>query len=249
MNEFRQAIFALCFLSATSAFSQLRPELVPSGFDHYNAAEIRILKFEAIGGGISIYARETTDIIVRSDSPDCAADISTRTQTFIIRPRPMSSAGNDDQCRFSVWVPNQIDVEGSSKSGPMMVDSIAGRLRVDSVSGQLSAVGVRGPSLLKTESGSVSLMEVLSTNMTIETSSGSIIVESDTTPSRGLLSLKTVSGNIQLQFSEDANVRISASSSGRVMLMQQSKAKSNFHVSAVSRTGAIDSMPKVSRPL
>lgn len=119
-------------------------------------------------GGVEVQSWDRSDIEVHAriqahgqntqEARDNAGEIRIETDGGIIRATgPDMGRRNGWAVSFLILVPRRMDVEATTRNGPLSVKNVSGRMNLDVVNGPLALVGVGGDVTARAENGPLSV--------------------------------------------------------------------------------------------
>ena len=108
--------------------------------------------------GIEVHARIQAHGESMADARENAREIEIETEGGVIRASgPSLGRRNGWAVSFLILVPRRMDVEATTKNGPLSVKNVTGRMRLDVINGPLALYGVGGDVTARAENGPLSV--------------------------------------------------------------------------------------------
>lgn len=164
--------------------------------------EVRVVARKKVRASDAAEARELLDEIEvtveeRGSSVHIAAEIPRSNSWF---------GGTSASVSFEITMPQDAELDASSKNGSVEVRDLGARARLETQNGSITAKGVAGPLEAESNNGSIKAYDVQGA-VQAETTNGSIKAEIDGTDLGDDMRIKTTNGSIELRL--DASVAAS----------------------------------------
>jgi DUF4097 and DUF4098 domain-containing protein YvlB len=108
--------------------------------------------------GIEVHARIQAHGRTAREARESAGDIEIKTDGGVIRASgPNMDRRNGWAVSFLVLVPRRMDVEATTRNGPLSIKNVTGRMKLDVINGPLALSGVGGDVTARAENGPLSV--------------------------------------------------------------------------------------------